>query len=191
MDIIRLSGYDIPEKVAIARQYLLPKALQHAGLASLAPKLNVTLTDGALDTLVRQYCRESGVRNLERHIEKLSRKVAFNLVKGDEDRKSSEPKPVGTSSLEAEDNVSVTNPTKVSETRSTTSDGASTPSKEEVAPTPKYEGSPQDIMIDSEHLAEYIGQPRFSEVPMYDSNQLPAGVVMGLGWSPLGGMKLC
>jgi Lon-like ATP-dependent protease len=83
MDIIRLSGYDIPEKVAIARQYLLPKALQQAGLSGLAPKLNVTLTDGALDTLVRQYCRESGVRNLERHIEKLARKVAFNLVKED------------------------------------------------------------------------------------------------------------
>ena len=79
MEVIRLSGYDIPEKIAIARTYLVPKALLEAGLTSI-PGFNVTISDDALDALVRNHCRESGVRSLEKTIEKIARKIAFNMV---------------------------------------------------------------------------------------------------------------
>lgn len=79
MEIFRLSGYDIPEKVAIARKYLVPKAFADAGLEG-TPGFSATITDEALDALVRNYCRESGVRSLEKQIEKIARKIAFGAV---------------------------------------------------------------------------------------------------------------
>lgn len=65
-------------KVAIASQYLVPKALRDAGL--LSPSFHVQITDDALDALVKNYCRESGVRSLEKHIEKIARKIAYKAV---------------------------------------------------------------------------------------------------------------
>ena len=79
MEIIRLAGYDIPEKVAIATRYLVPKALLETGLAA-CPNYSVNITPDALEALVKNYCRESGVRNLEKHIEQVARKIAFNAV---------------------------------------------------------------------------------------------------------------
>jgi ATP-dependent Lon protease len=79
VDIIRLSGYDIPEKIAIAKQYLIPKAMAQSGLANL-PNVAINISEDAVEALVRQYCRESGVRNLERHIEMLTRKMALQIV---------------------------------------------------------------------------------------------------------------
>ena len=65
-------------KVAIASQYLVPKALKDAGLSP--PIFDVNITDDALDVLVKNYCRESGVRSLEKHIEKIARKIAYAVV---------------------------------------------------------------------------------------------------------------
>src|SRR5690606_8095791 len=76
MEIIRLSGYDVPEKVAIAQQYLIPKAMAETGLTEAAAEGKVRIDQSAVDSLVRWYCRESGVRNLEKHIERICRKLA-------------------------------------------------------------------------------------------------------------------
>jgi len=72
MEIIEVSGYTELEKLAIARNYLLPKALESHGLT--AEMLSVT--DAALSTVIREFTSESGVRNLEREIGSLARKVA-------------------------------------------------------------------------------------------------------------------
>ena len=72
MEIIRLVGYTEEEKIAIAKQYLVPKQLKTNGLANS----NVTVTPGALKELVRYYTRESGVRNLEREVGSVLRKLA-------------------------------------------------------------------------------------------------------------------
>jgi ATP-dependent Lon protease len=72
MEIIEVSGYTEIEKLAIARHFLLPKALDSHGLT----EEQLTLTDDALRQLIRQYTEESGVRNLEREIGSLCRKVA-------------------------------------------------------------------------------------------------------------------
>lgn len=77
MELIEMAGYVAEEKVAIARQYLIPQAMRDSGVT---PE-QVTITDEALHTLIRSYCRESGVRNLQKHVEKVVRKVAYKLVK--------------------------------------------------------------------------------------------------------------
>lgn len=77
MELIEMSGYVAEEKMAIARQYLIPQAMRDCGITAD----HVNIEDDALKTLIRSYCRESGVRNLQKHIEKIVRKVAYRLVK--------------------------------------------------------------------------------------------------------------
>src|SRR4029079_4187642 len=72
----QLAGYTEQEKVEIARKFLAPKAIEGAGL-SLD---NVTFTDEALETIIQRYTREAGVRNLEREISSICRKVARKVV---------------------------------------------------------------------------------------------------------------
>jgi ATP-dependent Lon protease len=78
MDVIQLSGYTEDEKVGIARKYLVPKQLEAHGLDTE----KVTLTEGALRIVIREYTREAGVRNLERQIAALSRKAARRVAEG-------------------------------------------------------------------------------------------------------------
>ncbi len=76
MEIIRLAGYMEEEKVRIAASYLLPKQVVENGLKENA----LLLSDGFMAKLIRGYTREAGVRNLERVLAKLCRKVARNVV---------------------------------------------------------------------------------------------------------------
>jgi ATP-dependent Lon protease len=78
MDVIQLSGYTENEKVGIARKYLVPKQLEAHGL----DREKVTVTEGALRTVIREYTREAGVRNLERQIAALARKAARRVAEG-------------------------------------------------------------------------------------------------------------
>jgi ATP-dependent Lon protease len=80
MEIIYLSGYTSEEKLGIAKKYLLPKQLEEHGLT----KKVLTITDSALTLLISQYTREAGVRNLEREIANLCRKVAKRIAEGKE-----------------------------------------------------------------------------------------------------------
>jgi len=79
MEIIRLSGYIAMEKYEIARRYLLPKQIKEHGLDKGAVKLD---KKGYL-SIIHGWARESGVRNLERQIEKICRKTATLVAKGD------------------------------------------------------------------------------------------------------------
>ena len=76
MEMIEVSGYVAEEKLAIAKQYLIPQAIKHTGVK----QEQITINDDALNRLIKYYCRESGVRNLQKHVEKIFRKVAFKLV---------------------------------------------------------------------------------------------------------------
>ena len=84
MEVIELSGYDLQEKVQIARQYLDAKARAAAGLEVGGERTpsDLAVTDDAIEHLARWYCREAGVRNLEQHYEKIFRKVALEVVGG-------------------------------------------------------------------------------------------------------------
>lgn len=76
LEVIRLPGYTEDEKVAIARKYLLPKQLERNGIRDG----ELTVSDEALFAIVRYYTREAGVRNLEREISKIARKVVKQLM---------------------------------------------------------------------------------------------------------------
>jgi ATP-dependent Lon protease len=76
MEVVRFDGYTTDEKVAIARGYLLPRQLERNGLRTD----EIVLDDAALQTIVSDYTREAGVRNLERELGKLLRKTATRLA---------------------------------------------------------------------------------------------------------------
>lgn len=123
MEIIYLSGYSSEEKVEIAKRHLLPKQKQEHGLK---PK-HVQLSDAALMTLIEQYTRESGVRDLDRQLASVMRRIAKYVATGEKYNKSLKPADV------------------------------------------------QSI----------LGPVKFDKESIFES--LPAGVVVGLAWTPVGG----
>ena len=76
MEVIEVTGYTEEDKVQIADKYLVPKKVKENGLADS----NVTVTEAAIRTIINDYTRESGVRNLEREISNVCRKVARQVV---------------------------------------------------------------------------------------------------------------
>ncbi len=76
MEVIRIAGYTEPEKLNIAKKFLVSKELEANGLTAQ----NISFSEGALLTIIRQYTREAGVRNLEREIASVCRKVAREIV---------------------------------------------------------------------------------------------------------------
>ena len=80
MEVIRLAGYTEDEKINIADKYLLPKQIKDNGVKDK----EMTLSDGIIKEIIRSYTKESGVRNLEREISKVARKVVKKVVSGEE-----------------------------------------------------------------------------------------------------------
>lgn len=102
MDILRLSGYIMQEKVEIAKKYLIPRNRKEMGLKAA----QVTFTGEALRTIINGYAREAGVRALENSLKKILRKVAYKIVSEEEALKQkkssrSKPKPVAKVNLTA------------------------------------------------------------------------------------------
>ncbi|WP_297527415.1 endopeptidase La [Thiohalobacter sp.] len=77
MEVIRLSGYITEEKLAIAKHHLVPKLLGQAGV----PRGAIQFTDAALRRIIEGYAREAGVRNLEKQIRRIIRKLAIGIVR--------------------------------------------------------------------------------------------------------------
>jgi len=189
MEIVSLSGYDMPEKIAIAEQYLIPKAMKESGLlvekvkeevakgvaeeekegkesstdeADKTPEVtpeeeeekqfvrgdgvpdSLAIDTTALESLVRWYCREAGVRNLEKHINKITRKLALQVV--------------------AE--------------------------KEGTDLTEKSKRKSDSWNVTEKNLDDYVGKPLFTSDRMYEKDPLPNGIVMGLAWTSMGGSAL-
>jgi len=76
MEILRLSGYILEEKLAIAEKYLIPRNRKAMGLKAS----DVTFTKAAIKDVINGYAREAGVRNLENYLKKILRKVAYKIV---------------------------------------------------------------------------------------------------------------
>ncbi|KAG1495392.1 hypothetical protein G6F47_008105 [Rhizopus delemar] len=161
MEVIQLSGYIAEEKAAIASRYLTPAAKVSAGLEHI----NVNLTEDAIDTLIKNYCRESGVRNLKKHIDKVFRKAALKVVQeAGEDNKADDSK---------EMNADVSKEKGVVK-------------EESVKPLPI--SSDIKFEINSENLKDYVGPQVYQAERLYE--QAPPGVVMGLAWTSMGGSSL-
>lgn len=88
MEIIRLAGYTEDEKVEIARQHLLPKQMKQHGLKDG----EFAISDAGLRELIRTYTKEAGVRNLERELANLCRKVTKEIVSGKSEKMQITPK---------------------------------------------------------------------------------------------------
>ncbi|MCP9257867.1 Lon protease-like, mitochondrial [Dirofilaria immitis] len=78
MEMIEVSGYVAEEKSNIAQSYLVPQCRKDSSLE----ESQLVITPEAMKTLIKHYCRESGVRNLQKHIEKIFRKAAFKIAEG-------------------------------------------------------------------------------------------------------------
>ncbi|CAA6661999.1 unnamed protein product [Spirodela intermedia] len=157
MEVITLAGYIIDEKVHIARDYL-EKATREA--CGILPE-QVKVTDAALLSLIENYCREAGVRNLQKHIEKIYRKIALKLVRQSVSSGLSSDSTV----QDGNDKDSYRN--------------SNAPGVEEVS---------QIVIVDEGDLPDFVGKPVFHAERIYD--QTPVGVVMGLAWTAMGGSTL-
>ena len=82
MEVIRLAGYTEDEKINIANKYLLPKQIKDNGVKDK----EMTLSEDIIKEIIRSYTKESGVRNLEREISKVARKVVKKVVTGEENQ---------------------------------------------------------------------------------------------------------
>ena len=80
MEILRLSGYIMEEKVEIAKKFLIPRNRDDMGLKAS----QISFTSGVLKKIINGYAREAGVRNLEKQMKKIMRKAAIKIVQNDE-----------------------------------------------------------------------------------------------------------
>ncbi|GAW12149.1 hypothetical protein ANO14919_015070 [Xylariales sp. No.14919] len=179
MEVIRLSGYVSDEKKAIADRYLSPAARELAGLKNV----DVSLSDQAIEELIKSYCRESGVRNLKKQIEKVYRKSALKIVQdlGEEVLPESE-------ALTEDGKAALEESEKLNETKEPTSPEAT---EKETTEKPRVALKVPDsvsIVIDKDNLKDYVGPPIFTSDRLYDVT--PPGVAMGLAWTQLGGSAM-
>ena len=79
MEVIRISGYTDVDKLAIAKQFLLPRQLEDNGIT----EKQVRITDKTILAIIHQYTREAGLRNLEREISQICRKIARRIAEGE------------------------------------------------------------------------------------------------------------
>jgi len=246
MEVIRLSGYDQREKLAIAESYLVPSAMRDVGLWEPLPeekpaskekataasttttttiwplpspdaagnatevatkdaghdirkqldlppatplpiKEDVETSDpkpaytpdanidkSALEGLIRWYCRESGVRNLQKHIEKIGRKLAMKVVERREvDGSESTPDAEQTDSSSS----ASSNPSDVAQK-----------GEEDVAQVGEEEAMAA-LKVTETNLSDFVGKPLFTSDRLYEG-ATPCGTVMGLAWTSMGGTAL-
>ena len=181
MEVIRLSGYVSDEKKAIADRYLAPAAKELAGLKGA----DVTLSDEAIDELIKSYARESGVRNLKKQIEKIYRKSALKIVQdlGEEALPEEE-------ALTEEGKAAMEEAQKEKE-KDNKDPVTSEASEQETTEKPRVALKVPDtvhVTIDKENLKDYIGPPVFTSDRLYDVT--PPGVTMGLAWTQMGGSAM-
>ncbi|CCM01511.1 uncharacterized protein FIBRA_03567 [Fibroporia radiculosa] len=183
MEVLEVSGYVSEEKAVIADKYLGPQAKESSGLKDA----DVKLDSAAIDVLIKYYCRESGVRNLKKHIEKIYRKAALKLVHDlgedvfPEEVAVSQPASSGEKTVEKQDpppndpaapgsTVPKTNKEEGEERKVTT-----------VERKPLKVPDTVHVVITPDNLKEYVGPPIYHKDRMY-ARPPPPGVSTGLGY---------
>lgn len=178
MEMIELSGYVADEKMAIADRYLAPAAKEMSGLKDA----DVLLEKDAITELINKYCRESGVRNLKKQIEKVYRKSALKIIRDIGEDAVSDEKLLTAEGKEAqsESDKDKTDPTITSENV-----------EKETTGKPRVALKVPDsvhVRITKDNLKDYVGSPIFTSDRLYETT--PAGVAMGLAWTSMGGAAL-
>jgi Lon-like ATP-dependent protease len=178
MEVIRLSGYVADEKMAIAERYLAPQAQDLAGLKHVDVKLSET----AIEELIKSYCREAGVRNLKKQIEKVYRKSALKIVQDLGEEALPEAK-----ALTDEGKAALEESEKQGKKEEVTSEATEKETTEQPR-KPLQVPESVHVVIDKDNLKDYVGPPIFTSDRLYDVT--PPGVTMGLAWTQLGGAAM-
>ncbi|KAI5208039.1 lon protease-like protein [Aureobasidium subglaciale] len=178
MEMIELSGYVADEKMAIAERYLSPAAKDLSGLKDV----DVEIEKEAIAELINKYCRESGVRNLKKQIEKVYRKSALKIITDLGEDAFPEEKALTPEGKEAQEAAA-----------KDTSDVKETPTnmEKETTETPRVAlsvPSSVNVRITKDNLKDYVGPPVFTADRLYETT--PPGVAMGLAWTSMGGAAL-
>ncbi|BFZ54946.1 ATP-dependent Lon protease pim1 [Savitreella phatthalungensis] len=190
MEVIQLSGYIADEKKAIAKQYLAPTAKENAGLK----EAQVDITDDAIEKLIKEYCREAGVRNLKKQIDKIFRKASFNIVKQLGEEGLPESAGITPEGKAAAESAETAKRDAVREEANQETPGQKISENEPAPGTSEQPRKqlkvPDHIKVDvnPENLKDYVGSPIFLSDRLYDVT--PPGTVMGLAWTSMGGSAL-
>ncbi len=185
MEVIEVSGYVSEEKSMIAERYLGPQAKEASGLKDA----DVVLDPASVDALIKYYCRESGVRNLKKHIDKIYRKASLKIVEdlGEDAFPETEAQPTSDSTVDktvAAQDPPVNEPA-APETATTPHVSSETSSAEKKVTTEKRKPfkvpDSVHIRITPENLKDYVGPPVYHKDRMY-IRPPPAGVSTGLGY---------
>jgi ATP-dependent Lon protease len=170
MELVRLDGYTEDEKVLIARDHLLPRQIDRAGLSAD----EVEFDDEALRLLAQQYTREAGVRDLERAISRVLRKVAAKTALADSEAATKSTATV----LDQDAEVTATDAPASVEVTAADAETATEGSK----------GSKAKLTITVENLKDYLGRPRHT--PETADRLAVPGVATGLAVTGAGGEVL-
>lgn len=178
MEVIELSGYVSDEKMSIAEKYLAPAAKELSGLKDA----DVLLERDAIQELINKYCRESGVRNLKKQIEKVYRKAALKIIKD-----------LGEDGFPEAEALTVEGKEAKESSESDAKDPSATPENIEHETTEKPRvalkvPSSVRVRITKDNLKDYVGPPVFTSDRLYDTT--PPGVALGLAWTSMGGAAL-
>ncbi|MFD0632928.1 endopeptidase La [Catenulispora yoronensis] len=198
MELVRLDGYTEDEKVLIARDHLLPRQIDRAGLSAD----EVAFDDEALRLLAQQYTREAGVRDLERAISRVLRKVAAKTALADSEAAAKSPATVldqdgagasdgdaaaqgaeVTAGVSSDGTAATGTATEATETATETTETTETTEATETTPTktPK-------LVVTVDNLKDYLGRPRHT--PETADRLAVPGVATGLAVTGAGGEVL-
>ncbi|KAL5486269.1 PIM1 [Sanghuangporus weigelae] len=195
MEVMEVSGYVTEEKQVIADKYLGPQAKEGTGLKDA----DVALDPTAVDVLIKHYCRESGVRNLKKHIDKIYRKAALKIVQDlgedvfpEPDPENPETAAAATSSSDSQDGHH-TVPSQEPPSNAPSAESTSKPESNEDGKEEKEKAVTTEerkplkvpdtvhIRITPENLKDYVGPPVYFKDRMYGFAP-PPGVSSGLGY---------
>ncbi|XGC80703.1 endopeptidase La [Bdellovibrio bacteriovorus] len=162
MEIINLEGYIEQEKFHIAKNYLVPKQLENHGLKDY----KVTIKDDTIRDIIRYYTREAGVRNLERQVGNVARKVAKDIVMNE--------------TLE-----NFKNDTKTSESTGKKTAAAAKKGGKSAKATATTNGKNAGYVVTPTKLVELLGPHKFKFGVIETENEI--GLTNGMAWTEVGG----
>ena len=164
MEVIRLSGYTELEKMEIAKKFLVAKQRDATGLTDA----NIEWADSGIAQLIQYYTREAGVRNLEREIGNVSRKIARKVVEAEVDGEQATAAVIEASAK----------PKKKA---------AKSKKQEEVAPERLQSVQPK-VFVNDKVVQDLLGPQKYRDLQMTRKNEI--GTTCGLAWTEVGGTML-
>lgn len=184
MEVIRLSGYTELEKLEIAKRFLVPKQVRDTGVNGDL----VQFLDTGLQGLIQSYTREAGVRNLEREIGNVCRKVARKLVEAQfSNEDASVAAASGEQNLEYIEDEPVAPTEEQQAAEPVKKRGKKAKAVAAAAPEPAWVPI-EKVVIAPEKLTEMLGPARFRDLDMEKTNEI--GATTGLAWTEVGGSIL-